>query len=120
MTGFSESMVEAAALGWFQALGYAVLPGLQLAPGELTTERESFSDVLLLGRLRQAIGRLNPTIPEDAREEALRKLSPLGTPIPHPNQPLLPSAAARWRAGGIPPARWQHRRLPGSGIAWQG
>lgn len=40
MTGFSESMVEAAALGWFQALGYAVLPGLQLAPGELTAERE--------------------------------------------------------------------------------
>ena len=80
MTGFSESMLEAAALGWFQALGYAVLPGLQLAPGELTAERESFSNVLLLGRLRQAIGRLNPTIPEEAREEALRKLLRLGTP----------------------------------------
>ena len=82
MTGFSESMVEAAALGRFQALGYAVLPGLQLAPDEPAAERESFSDVLLLGRLRQSIGRLNPTIPEDAQEEALRKLL---TPIPHPN-----------------------------------
>ncbi len=80
MTGFSESMVEAAALGRFQALGYAVLPGSQLAPGDPSAELESFSDVLLLGRLRQAIGRLNPTIPDDAREEALRKLLRLGTP----------------------------------------
>jgi type I restriction enzyme R subunit len=75
----TEAIVEEAALDWFQALGYAVLPGLQLAPGEPTAERQSFSDVLLLGRLRQAIGRLNPTIPEDAREEALRKLLRLGT-----------------------------------------
>jgi hypothetical protein len=56
----TEAIVEEAALDWFQALGYAVLPGLQLAPGEPTAERQSFSDVLLLGRLRQAIGRLNP------------------------------------------------------------
>jgi type I restriction enzyme R subunit len=76
----TESMVEEAAIGRFQALGYALLPGLQLSPGEPAAERESFSDVLLLGRLRQAIGRLNPTIPKEAREEALRKLLRLGTP----------------------------------------
>jgi type I restriction enzyme R subunit len=76
----TESMVEEAALGWFQELGYAVLPGPQLAPGEPTAERESFSDVLLVGRLRQAIRQLNPAIPEDAREEALRKLLRLATP----------------------------------------
>jgi type I restriction enzyme R subunit len=76
----NEAIVEVAALGWFQELGYAVLPGPQLAPGEPTAERQSFSDVLLLGRLRQAIGRLNPTIPKEAREEALRKLLRLGTP----------------------------------------
>ena len=64
----TESMVEEAAIGWYEELGYAVLPGLQLAPGEPTAERQSFSDVLLLGRLRQAIGRLNPTIPKEARE----------------------------------------------------
>src|SRR5262249_46848598 len=33
-----------------------------------------FSDVVLAGRLRDAIERLNPTIPSDAREEALRKV----------------------------------------------
>jgi type I restriction enzyme R subunit len=76
----NESIVEEAALGWLQELGYAVLPGPQLAPGEPTAERETFSDVLLVGRLRQSIRQLNPAIPEDAREEALRKLLRLATP----------------------------------------
>ena len=76
----TESMVEEAALGWFQELGYAVQTGPQLAPGEPTAERETFSDVVLAGRLRQAIRQLNPAIPEDAREEALRKLLRLATP----------------------------------------
>lgn len=70
----TESMVEEAALGWFRELGYAVLPGSQLAPGEPAAERESFSTVVLVGRLREAIRQLNPAIPDDAREEALRKL----------------------------------------------
>jgi type I restriction enzyme R subunit len=76
----TESMVEEAALGWFQDLGYAVLPGPQLAPGEPEAERASFSDVVLLGRLRRAIRQLNPAIPADTLEEALRKLLRLATP----------------------------------------
>ena len=74
----TESMVEEAALGWFQELGYAVLSGPQLAPGEPTAERDSFNDVVLVGRLRVAIRQLNPAIPEEAPEEALRKLC-----VPH-------------------------------------
>ncbi len=35
--------------------------------------------MVLTGRLREAIRRINPTIPEDAREEALRKVLRLGT-----------------------------------------
>ena len=56
----SEAIVEEAALGWFLELGYTVLPGPQLAPGEPAAERESFSDVVLVGRLREAIRQLNP------------------------------------------------------------
>ena len=80
MSSLTESMVEDAALGWFEQLGYAVLPGPQLAPGEPAAERESFSEVVLLGRLRQAIRQLNPAIPDDAREEGLRKVLRLATP----------------------------------------
>jgi type I restriction enzyme R subunit len=76
----TEAIVEEAALGWFQELGYAVLSGPQLAPGEPTAERETFSDVVLAGRLRETIRQLNPAIPEEALEEALRKLLRLATP----------------------------------------
>jgi type I restriction enzyme R subunit len=76
----NESIVEDAALEWFGELGYAVGHGPHLAPGEPAAERDSFSEVVLLGRLREAIRRLNPAIPEDAREEALRKVLRVGTP----------------------------------------
>ncbi|MFN7871616.1 MAG: type I restriction endonuclease subunit R, partial [Cyanobacteriota bacterium] len=76
----NESIVEEAALGWFEQLGYAVPPGPQLSPCEPAAERESFSDVVLVGRIRHAIRQLNPAIPEEAREEALRKLLRLATP----------------------------------------
>ena len=56
----SEAIVEEAALGWFQELGYTVLPSPQLAPNEPAAERESFSDVVLVGRQREAIRQLNP------------------------------------------------------------
>jgi len=76
----TEALIEEAALGWFQELGYVVRHGPDLAPGEPAAERQSFGDVVLVGRLREATRRLNPAIPDDAREEALRKLLRLATP----------------------------------------
>src|SRR5262249_18113767 len=70
----NESIVEESALSWFKDLTYAVAHAPHLAPGEIAAERSSFADVLLVGRLREAITRLNPAIPSDAREEALRKV----------------------------------------------
>ena len=75
-----ESIVEGAALEWFGELGYALEHGPRLAPGEPAAERASFAEVVLVGRLRAAIRRLNPAIPEEAREEALRKVLRVGTP----------------------------------------
>ncbi len=76
----NESIVEDAALTWFGELGYAVGHGPQLAPGEPAAERDSFGDVVLVERLRAAIARLNFSIPEEAREEALRKVLHVATP----------------------------------------
>ena len=76
----NESIVEDVALEWFGELGYAVGHGPHLAPCEPAAERDSFGEVVLVGRLREAIRRLNPAVPEDAREEALRKVLRLGTP----------------------------------------
>jgi type I restriction enzyme, R subunit len=70
----NESDVELAALAWFQDLDYEVLYGPEIASGEAGAERDSFGDVVLVGRLRDAIDRLNADIPQEAREEALRKV----------------------------------------------
>jgi type I restriction enzyme R subunit len=76
----NESIVEDAALEWFGELGYAVGHGPQIAPGEPAAERDSFGAVVLIERLREAIRCLNPAIPEDAREEALRKVLRVAMP----------------------------------------
>jgi type I restriction enzyme R subunit len=74
--GFTESIVEDAALAWLAALGYTVLHGPDIAVGEPNAERSdpAYRDVTLAGRLRQALVRLNPELPHEALEEAHRKL----------------------------------------------
>jgi type I restriction enzyme R subunit len=72
--GVVESTVEEAALSWFEELGYAVVHGPNIAPGELFTERQSYSDVVLVKRLRESLTRINPKIPKDAIEEAIRRV----------------------------------------------
>jgi type I restriction enzyme R subunit len=76
----NESIVEDATLTWFGELGYEVGHGPHLAPGEPAAERDSFGEAVLVGRLREAIRRLNVSIPEEAREEALRKVLRVRTP----------------------------------------
>jgi len=76
----NESIVEEAALEWFGQLGYAVGHGPHIAPGEPAAERDAFGEVVLVERLRAALRRLNGAIPEEAREEALRKVLRVGTP----------------------------------------
>ena len=76
----NESTIEDAALTWFGELGYAVGHGPHIAPGEPAAERNSFGEVVLVGRLRDSIWQLNPAIPDEAREEALRKVLRVGSP----------------------------------------
>ncbi len=82
MTHMTESHVESAALSWLSSLGYIHIFGPDIAPGEPAAERASFQDVLLSRRLGDALYRLNPSIPADALDEALRKVT-------HPDSPSL-------------------------------
>ena len=76
----TESTVEEAALSWLGELGYAVLPGPEIAPGELFAERRSYQEVILHRRLRDALARLNPAVPADAVEDAFRRVSRVDSP----------------------------------------
>jgi len=80
MNKFSESVIEQAALAWLESLGYTILFGLDIAPGELQAERTDYRQVVLETRLLQALQRLNPQIPYDAIQEAFRKLTRLDSP----------------------------------------
>ena len=66
MNKFNEDVVEQAAIGWLQDCGYDYLHGGVIAPGEPAAERESYNDVLLVGRLRAALERINGHIPRAA------------------------------------------------------
>ncbi|NWG08504.1 MAG: type I restriction endonuclease subunit R [Chloroflexi bacterium] len=80
MTHFTESTIEQAALDWLRDLGYTYAFGPDLAPDGPAPERGDYAEPLLLGRLRDALARLNPDLPPAAREEAFRQLTRLGSP----------------------------------------
>lgn len=60
MSTFNENVIEQAALEYFAELGYRRVYGPDIAPGEPGAERESYEDVVLWGRVRDALRRINP------------------------------------------------------------
>ena len=75
-----ESDVEEEMLGWFEDLGYEVVFGPELAPDGSRPERRSYKHVLLEGRLRDALHRLNPEMPAAAIADAVDVMQGTGTP----------------------------------------
>jgi len=76
----TEDQLEQEALGWLADVGYTVAHGPDLAPDGKAPERASYRQVLLINRLRRTIGKLNPEIPQMAREDAITQLLNLGEP----------------------------------------
>ncbi|HYG24677.1 MAG TPA: hypothetical protein VEH04_18030 [Verrucomicrobiae bacterium] len=72
--GISESVVEQCSLDWLGELGYQVLSGLTIAPGEAAAERTDYKQVFLFDRLQFKLAALNPKIPAEGLQEALRKV----------------------------------------------
>jgi type I restriction enzyme R subunit len=97
----TEDAVEQSALGWLAGLGWSIAHGPDISPPDPKspgTERASYRDVVLAGRLRDAIERLNPHVPPGARHDALRR-------VLSPNVPGLVSANRqlhRWLVDGVP------------------
>jgi len=75
MTSFTESVVEQAALAWLESVGWQVRNGAEIAPGEPAAERDDYGQVILAQRLRDALARLNPALPAEALDDAVRKLT---------------------------------------------
>lgn len=73
MNSITENEIEEIALGYLRSLGYNYLNGLVISPDGEHPERQ-YTDVVLTTRLRDAIDKLNPTITQDAKEDALKKV----------------------------------------------
>ena len=76
MSGYSESDLEHDVLEILSELGWEPLEGKQIANG--SGERESWSELIIPGRLREAVARINPGLPSASVDEVVDfVLSPL-------------------------------------------
>jgi type I restriction enzyme R subunit len=76
----TEDQLEQETLGWLAELGYTHRHGPDIAHDGADPQRANYSQVVLATQLREAIARLNPTVPLAAREDALRQVQDLGIP----------------------------------------
>ena len=74
MIALAEVDVEQTALEWLRELGWSTAHGAGIGPEAERAERGDYSQVVLEGRLREALGRLNPDLPAEALDDALRRL----------------------------------------------
>jgi type I restriction enzyme R subunit len=73
MAVISEDHIEQIVIQEFIDLGYSYVNGADISPDGMAQERE-FDEVVLKHRLRNAIAKLNSTVPAEAQEDALKKL----------------------------------------------
>ncbi|MFZ5528734.1 MAG: type I restriction endonuclease subunit R [Pseudomonadota bacterium] len=76
----TEDQLEQEALSWLIEVGYTHLHGPDIAPDGTSPERDTYRQVFLPRRLRDAIARLNPHLPPAAQEDAFQQVQDLGTP----------------------------------------
>ena len=76
----TENELEALALTWFQDTGWEYRHGPDIAPDGDTPERTDYRQVLLQGRLHEALHRLNPDVSDAVLEEVLHRVAKLREP----------------------------------------
>jgi type I restriction enzyme R subunit len=77
----TEDQLEQETLAWLTNVGYAQVYGPDIAHDGFTPERASYLQVVLPFRLREAIRKLNPTLPSDVHEDAFKQVLDLGIPV---------------------------------------
>ncbi len=76
-----QNLTEQPVIEWLREMGYDYEFGPDLAPGQVLGERDDFREVVLIGRLKWSIRRLNPDLPDSAIDDAVRKI----VKFEHPN-----------------------------------
>jgi type I restriction enzyme R subunit len=98
MALITEDHLEQQCLEWFKELGYRYVFAPDLDRDGPTPERSDYRKVILTGRLRSALQRLNPGVPASSIESAVLQLA-------NPNVPGLLASNRnfhRWMTQGLP------------------
>jgi type I restriction enzyme R subunit len=74
MAFLSEAAVELALLEQLRGLGYSIKHEEDIGPDGHRPERESHDEVVLKKRFEDAVARLNPGLPLEARQDAVRRV----------------------------------------------
>lgn len=74
MNKTSETTLEQTALDWLESLGWQTAFGPDIGPDGPASERTDYDQVILVGRLQISLENINPNIPPDVIEEAVRKI----------------------------------------------
>lgn len=80
MKPITENIIEESAIEILQSQGWEYANGKEISPEGLFCERENYSQIVLVNRLRNAIARINPEIPLDAQEAAVQKVLRIASP----------------------------------------
>ena len=75
MAFLSEAEVEQALLEQLLGLGYAVVSDEAVGPDGRQPERESHDEVVLKKRFEEGVARLDPGLPLEARQDAVRRVT---------------------------------------------
>jgi type I restriction enzyme, R subunit len=74
MSLINEDQLELQSIEWFKELGYQYKNGYEIAPEGVDPERDDFRQVILEQRLRSALIRINPDIPEKTIIQAIPQI----------------------------------------------
>jgi len=75
MAFLSEAEIESALLDQLRTLGYSIEREEDIGPDGRRPERESHDEVVLRRRFEDAVARLNPGVPPEARQDAIRRVT---------------------------------------------
>ncbi len=76
----TENEIEKLAIALLEHQGYTYINGVHLAPDTPDSERTTFEEVVLKQRLENAVRRINPTIPLDAQQDAVKQILRIASP----------------------------------------
>lgn len=74
MIKITESIIEKFTIELLEKQGYQYIYAPDIAPDSDVPQRQSFEDVILVDKVKEAIDRINPKIPSDSRGDALKQI----------------------------------------------